>query len=539
MRRLAALLVFLSGITLLAQAPPRDRHDDGAATATISGRVVDARTHEGVRNAVVRIGNSESAIRPILTGPDGAFTFADVPAGSHVVSAWKTGYSRATLGTAAGFGRPILVDLKSGEKASGLELPLVRGGAIAGRVVDELGDPLVAATVGVDRLMRVNGRLDTVRVETGTTDDLGEYRVGGLPPGRFVVSLIAAPQIPITRADAPRSDWTKLYYPGVGGLTQAQPVIVQSGEDVLGIDLVSTLVRQPMLTLTVVGRDGGPTDASVTFGSDSGIRSMFTFIEMGGRQTETRIRIDPGEWVVYARGRSGVGMTRVSVGGDDLSASIQLGPGGRVRGRVVSDGAPLPADHLVVVSAMPTDRSIARAISAVSTERVKPGLPFELTPLFGERELRVSQLPPGFELQAILDADGRDLTDAPIRFDANVNLDDVRVVITDRVARLSGTVVDRERAAVTNYALLVFPDDPARLRNAPRWSRWVRPNHLGRFTVDLLAGDYLAAVVGADEVDDSEWSNADYLERFRDRATRVTVRVGEQRSVTLTLTGDR
>jgi hypothetical protein len=206
---------------------------------------------------------------------------------------------------------------------------------------------------------------------------------------------------------------------------------------------------------------------------------------------------------------------------------------------VVSDGAPLPADRLVLITALPTDRSMARASSAIATTRIKPGVPFELTPLIGERELRVSQLPPGFELEAILDADGHDLTDAVIPFDASVDLDSVRVVVTDRVARLSGTVVDRERTVVTNYSLLVFPADPERLRNARRWAHWVRPNHLGRFRVDLLAGDYLVAVVGPEEVDDGEWMNADYLEPFRDRATRVTVRAAEQRSVTLTLAGDR
>ncbi len=533
-----ALLFSLVTATLRAQLPARDQHDDAGATATISGRVVDARTHQGIRNAVVRIGSGESPLLPVLTGADGSFTIANVPPGPHILSAWKTGYARASLGMPTGFGRPIMIDL-NGDSARGIELPLIRGGAISGRVVDEVGDPLVGAFVAVDRLRRVDGRLDTVRVETGTTDDLGDYRIGGLPPGRFVVSLLGGPQIVTQRADGSRSDWTKLYYPGVAGLTQAQPVIIRSGDEAAGIDFISTLVRQPALALTVVDRNGGPTDATVTFGSESGLLSAFTVLEMGGRETEARLRLDPGDWVVYARGRTGVGMTRVSIGSDDLSASVQLGPGGRVRGQIVSDGAPLPADRLVVVSVVPTDRSVARASSAITSARVKAAVPFELKPLLGECELRVSQLPPGFELQAIVDADGRDLTDAPIVFDANVDLDAVRVIVTDRVARLSGTVVDRDRTAITNYSLLVLPDDPARLRNPRRWAHWVRPNHLGRFTVDLLAGDYRVAVVGPDEVDDSEWFNADYFEPFRDRATRVTVAARERRSVTLTATSDR
>ena len=62
--------------------------------------------------------------------------------------------------------------------------------------------------------------------------------------------------------------------------------------------------------------------------------------------------------------------------------------------------------------------------------------------------------------------------------------------------------------------------------------RWARPNQNGRFAIEgLVAGEYL--VVAVDDVDETQWLNADYLDRFRQRATRVTIGDSEKKTVEL------
>jgi hypothetical protein len=81
--------------------------------------------------------------------------------------------------------------------------------------------------------------------------------------------------------------------------------------------------------------------------------------------------------------------------------------------------------------------------------------------------------------------------------------------------------------------VLVFPENPGRYRDVRRLARWVRANQDGRFVVDdLLPGTYYA--LASDDVDDAQWANADYLEQFRARATRVTLQAGERKSIALT-----
>ena len=151
---------------------------------------------------------------------------------------------------------------------------------------------------------------------------------------------------------------------------------------------------------------------------------------------------------------------------------------------------------------------------------------FELTDLIGLRELRLRAAPRGWTLKDVLAGD-RSLLDSRR---------------TSTAARRSPTRGDphrsslpvngqrrhrrrRRRSPITPSSC--FRRIATLLRNARRWARWVRPDLRGDFVVDdLLPGAYLAVAV--DEVDDAQWLNADYLARFRSRATRVTLGDGDK-----------
>ena len=93
----------------------------------------------------------------VLSDRDGRFSLP-APEGRHSIVATKTRFAPAQVTTVAG--------------AAPVEIRLRRGGAISGRIIDELGDPVIATRV-------------TVETETGTsagttlTDDRGEYRSAG------------------------------------------------------------------------------------------------------------------------------------------------------------------------------------------------------------------------------------------------------------------------------------------------------------------------------------------------------------------------
>lgn len=544
MRRAAAVIVLgvlLGPVALFGQPPPpppppRDDSPASPRTGTIRGRVLTADTGDPVRNARVAL-NDDEHVAPVLTDGEGRFALTAIAAGQHLVSAAKTGYATTIFG-ARGTSRPIRVEVATGGVVDGIDVRIPKGGAISGRVVDEAGDPLPLTTILAEQIIRINGHIDTRRIKMVETDDLGEYRIFGLSAGRYVVSVVRVggdlgPGLPLD-VDG-NTTWTHSYYPGVAGLAQAQAIAVRPGDDVAGIDFTSSPARRPTVSVTVSDASGNPAEAQVAFGSDSSLNMSNFIMGIGPSSGAVMSSLDPGNWTVLANGPKGVGVAHVSLGSEDAAVAITLIKGGRLAGRVATDGTPLPSGISIELDAFPTDPALARAgaFAFARPGRMNADGSFELTGLIGARELRLRNAPRGWTLKDVV-AGGRSLLDTPPEFAGNEDITGVEVILSNRHSELAGHVTSTASSSPTDYSVLVFAEDRALMRDARRWARWVRPNFGGGFIVDdLLPGTYLAVAVPADDVDETQWQNADYLDRFRSRAARVTLADREKKSIVL------
>jgi Carboxypeptidase regulatory-like domain len=130
---------------------------------------------------------------------------------------------------------------------------------------------------------------------------------------------------------------------------------------------------------------------------------------------------------------------------------------------------------------------------------------------------------------------GTDVTDSGIDFKPNEDIADLEIEITNRVTDLSGVVTNSRGTPVKDYSIAVFPQDRDKWTPGSRYLRSGRPDQDGRFKLTSLPpGDYF--VIALDYMDASEWTDPEFLERIRTKATRLSISEGETKSVDLKVT---
>src|SRR5439155_12840776 len=127
----------------------------------------------------------------VFTDDQGRFSFAGLTTDLYTLTAIKSGYATTRFGARRRTDRATPIDVAGGAVVEGIEVRMPKGGVITGHVVDDVGDPLILAAVAAQLIVRVDNRTDVTTMGVGETDDLGEYRIAGLPAGRYVVGLLS------------------------------------------------------------------------------------------------------------------------------------------------------------------------------------------------------------------------------------------------------------------------------------------------------------------------------------------------------------
>jgi hypothetical protein len=311
----------------------------------------------------------------------------------------------------------------------------------------------------------------------------------------------------------------------------AADVTVDAGEERAGIDIPLQYVSTASIAGVVLGPGGEPVpNARVHRGGSKAQTDAEGRFSLSGQQ--------PGRYVLYANALSSSGPLFATAAGtldgaDVSDVALRLQPGGIVEGRLVIDAQsgspPLDQKRLALrLQPVPASAAVAPFVSAIDADR----------------RFRWNGVPPGaYRLEAsIADATGggtwvvrsatvrgRDVLDASFTMEPAGSVDDLQVVLTDRVTELSGRLLDQANRPAPELLVIAFPANPSLWHERSRWMREpIHPASDGRFAFTKLpAGDYYLAVVPTLEGD---WREPSYLEQVMPGALRLTLGVGERRT---------
>ena len=584
----AAFTTAFAAVALLAAINAQVRTPGPATrtgTASLAGRV----TSDGkpVARAHVAITPSdESTEYQAVTDAEGRFLFERVPGGRYLVTASKSGWVTSHYGSPRpGYPPGVRVAIEDGARAT-IDIPLVRASVIGGRIVHEDGRVmprqwpwLLEQRMVGDRRMLARARMpyDVGNFER-STDDRGEFRLFGLPPGTYylLVNPSIASSARVTTSDevrwalqqpaagaatgapppGPIAGYATMFFPGTPDPSQAQPIVVGPGE--VRDDLTFRIGYVPVgrVAGTAQRSDGSPAaSATVTMRH----REMKASIEGSDRSARTDAsgrftfqNVPPGDYRITMRASSTTPPKELDLwaqtdvrasGGDVDGVGLALAPASTISGRVSFEGKMQPpADlstvrlHFTPIEAMALAMSGGGSGGQPPTAAVQPDGAFRVAGLPPDRYLVGASWPgmrsgdgtTGWWITSIRIRD-RELGDTPIGVDPHANVGGVAITFSDRIGTIEGMLTDAAGRPAPDYFVLAFPVDRASWTTvSPRIIAPVRPGTDGRYRLTgFLAGDYYLAVVTTMDSDDG--SDPAFLEALLPKAIRISIATSETR----------
>jgi hypothetical protein len=514
-RKIAQFLVFIlpfvfAPVTLNAQgtSASSDSPADNHQPASISGTVLSADTGEALKKADVILeinGDTHADRRVCVTGADGKFSFQDLPAGTYTLILVHDGYIPKDYGSDSySLGQPSgLLVLAAGQNVTDVIVRLQKYAVVWGRVVDEDGDPVRNVTVQLVRRVTRKGK-SAIRedIGQGNTNDLGEYRLFDLMPGRYYVRV--NPELDqnfnhITIVSSPESKdkvgkgYVTTYYPGVTDSSRATEIELKPGDEISSIDIAllrsrTYTVRGRVIDQSGVGHYGShlikilseAEPESITFQPHED--SKDGSFELGG--------LLPGTYMLEA---SVLGENSEAVSGyapilisdaDITSASVVINRPASIHGRITMEGGEMPESLTIELSSM--DNIFLRDVQA----EVKPNGTFEF-PHLNESKYQLAVLLNCAECYLkSARMNGVDILAQGLEVSANTP-GSVELVLSRRAGKADIQVTREDGQPATDATVLLVPDPPFRDR-PPRYKTGTTDLHGEILIRGVAPGGYRA-----------------------------------------------
>jgi protocatechuate 3,4-dioxygenase beta subunit len=524
----------LGCILAFAQTNPDDK-------CSIEGTVINSVTGEPIKKANVMLSSTSPGASPYATTTDasGHFLIDEVDAGRFSLAAYRVGYiqPKSPHGRAKYL---VPFTLEKGQKLNQLVLNLAPQGVISGKILDEDEDPLGNVKVKCLGIFYERGkkRLD-VNVETNT-NELGEFRLAGLSPGKYVISATPDPnrmearvrERPIrTARNSVAEEYATTYYPSTMNATNASPIEIIPGAQSGGINI--TLVRTRSLRVKGHVTEGGrsqraeimlasrgdvssgdisreaPADAKGTFELDGVVPGSYDLIAdemVEGKRHSTRMPLEVHD---------------VNIDGIELA----LEPPGEIQGRlVVEDNGDLMSKpfRLLLQSRADSYRAQYLHLEDESTFKV------EESGFAGPYDVKAGGLPGDFYVKSIRLGE-RDVLESGFEFTPG-NTELLILVLNPNGGEIEGSVKTAKDEPAVLARVTLIPEEGH--RSYTSFFKTTTTDENGHFVIKGVApGEY--KIYAWEDIEEGAYQDADFMKQHESDGQAVSVKEKAHETVQL------
>jgi hypothetical protein len=526
----------------------------------IRGRVVNSITGEPIRGALVQIFSNRQ--RSVLTGADGSFQFADVPAGTVNLNLQKPGFFAVQAIQSPRAQASFAV---SGPDQPPVVLKLIPEGVISGRVSGDGGEPVEGLSVQILAERIENGKKMRVILKGATTDEQGGYRIADLQPGKYFVFVGATNRIEAFAAQPSQQGargYAATFYPNGNDFATANAVTVAAGQHA---EISFNLRSQPFhrISGTVSGYPPGTAgiNLQVTDAAGQQRQAGFRFDQAGG--TFRTLWLPAGTYTLTAEmrnpesGRVYFAAQNLNLTSDVAGVDLQLAPGLNIPvsfqvERTRSDTPTTETQTFFVAGGGRGARPRQVQVNAPARVALIPqGEAISLQQRFaqpgqGENSLEVAEVPPGvYALQVFpngsyyvqsarcgpLNLLEQNLTVAP-----GSSVDAIEIVLGDDFASLEGSVtLGAENDSATVIAIPEGGQPQMRGVDISRPTPSGDPAHAaaGFEMWQLAPGNY--QILAVDRPDEFEYGNPEVLRKYLGKAREISLVANQRVKIELEL----
>ena len=531
-----------------------------AGRATIDGVVTKEPGSEPVKKVLVELiaeNQAEGGDYTAVSGVDGTFHIEGIVPGRYHMFAERTGLLEVDKHRARSDGR--VLTLTAGQEVKDLLIHVQAAAVVRGRVTDEDGDPLPNAQVAVLRQTFVSGRSRWEQSGAERTNDLGEYRVAGLPAGSYYVSVSpppdfkvliesagAAAQLQLHDKGGPEkpapTSYQTTYYPGTGDRSQAAAVPLRAGDD-----FVADFSLTPSPSLSIRGSvvNLPPRSSAVIMLQSRDFNLVLNGAEMHPDGSFVIRDVAPGTYTILATienspvpmmARQALQLVSNSV--EDLR--LQPQPGGWIHGRLrlETKGGASKVDASQIFLKL---RSADGDDEALGEFSMGDGFS-SLAHVGADGSFEWKNVPPGNYYVELVGEGGtnfdlflksatagnHDVDEAGISVNgASVVLD---VVASANGASAEGMVTDQKGEPVANAVIVAVPEP--RLRARVERYRTTESDQSGRFALHgIQPGDY--TLFAWENVDGEAYYNPEFLKTYETQGSALRVSEADRKTMQL------